>query len=207
MRFSLAAIVIESDPFVPAERFLSFKNGKKANVQITLSSTSFRHEGVDERYCADGISVYFLPGKGWLFEEQSTNHGAQILASADYGRLRLHQPATVSGEISMRLLRLPLECRFVHEGVLSLHAACVEVGGRAVCFTGDSGIGKSTRAQAHGRSGLRRADAAELHPHVGRGHSRTSHDERTPPESHRARVPAILRPRRVGRKRNLPHAL
>lgn len=47
----------------------------------------------------------------------------------------------------MRLLRLPLECRFVHEGVLSLHAACVEEGGRAVCFTGDSGIGKSTRAK------------------------------------------------------------
>lgn len=147
MRFSLAAIVIESGPFVPAERFLPFKNGKKANVQITLSSTPFRHEGVDERYCADGISVYFLPGKGWLFEEHA-NHGAQLLASADYGRLRLHQPATVSGEISMRLLRLPLECRFVHEGVLSLHAACVEVGGCTVCFTGDSGIGKSTRAQA-----------------------------------------------------------
>lgn len=148
MRFSLAAIVIESDPFVPAERFLSFKNGKKANVQITLSSTPFRHEGVDERHCADGISVYFLPGKGWLFEEQSANHGAQLLASADYSRLFFHQPATVSGEISMRLLRLPLECGFVHEGVLSLHAACVEVGGRAVCFTGDSEIGKSTRAQA-----------------------------------------------------------
>ena len=48
----------------------------------------------------------------------------------------------------MRLLRLPLECRFVHEGILSLHAACVEEGGRAVCFTGDSGVGKSTRAQA-----------------------------------------------------------
>ena len=47
----------------------------------------------------------------------------------------------------MRLLRLPLECRFVHEGVLSLHAACVDEGGRAVCFTGDSGIGKSTRAK------------------------------------------------------------
>lgn len=148
MRFSFAAIVIESSPFAPAERFLSFKNGKKANVQITLSPTPFRHEGVDERYCADGISVYFLPGKGWLFEEQSTNHGAQLLVSADYSRLRLHQPATVSGEISMRLLRLPLECRFVHEGILSLHAACVEEGGRAVCFTGDSGVGKSTRAQA-----------------------------------------------------------
>ena len=148
MRFSLAAIVIDSGPFVPAERFLSFKNGKKVNVQITLSPTPFRHEGVDERHCADGISVYFLPGKGWLFEEQSTNHGAQLLVSADYSRLRLHQPSTVSGEISMRLLRLPLECRFVHEGILSLHAACVEEGGRAVCFTGDSGIGKSTRAKA-----------------------------------------------------------
>ena len=147
MRFSLAAIVIESSPFVPAERFLSIKNGKKANVQITLSFTPFRHEGVDERRCADGMSVYFLPGKGWLFEEQSENHGAQLLASTDYSRLLFHQPATVSGEISMRLLRLPLECRFAHEGVLSLHAACVDEGGRAVCFTGDSGIGKSTRAK------------------------------------------------------------
>ena len=147
MRFSLAAIVIESGSFVPAERFLSIKNGKKANVQITLSFTPFRHEGVDERRCADGMSVYFLPGKGWLFEEQSENHGAQLLASTDYSRLLFHQPATVSGEISMRLLRLPLECRFAHEGVLSLHAACVEEGGRAVCFTGDSGIGKSTRAK------------------------------------------------------------
>lgn len=147
MRFSLAAIVIESSPFVPAERFLSFKNSKKASVQITLSSTPFRHEGVDEHHCADGISVYSLPGKGWLFEEQSENHGAQLLASTDYSRLLFHQPATVSGEISMRLLRLPLECRFVHEGVLSLHAACVDEGGRAVCFTGDSGIGKSTRAK------------------------------------------------------------
>ena len=57
MRFSLAAIVIESGPFVTAERFLSFNNVKNSNVQITLSSTPFRHEGVGERPCADGISV------------------------------------------------------------------------------------------------------------------------------------------------------
>jgi hypothetical protein len=48
----------------------------------------------------------------------------------------------------VRLVRFLLECRFVHESTLSLHAACVEQGGRAVCFTGDSGVGKSTRAQA-----------------------------------------------------------
>ena len=41
-----------------------------------------------------------------------------------------------------------MECRFAHAGVVSFHAACVEYAGEALCFTGDSGMGKSTRAQA-----------------------------------------------------------
>ena len=46
------------------------------------------------------------------------------------------------------LLRTAFECRFCYEGVVSLHAACVENGECAVAFTGKSGIGKSTRARA-----------------------------------------------------------
>lgn len=46
------------------------------------------------------------------------------------------------------LLRTAFECRFCYEGVVSLHAACVEVDGFAVAFTGHSGLGKSTRAAA-----------------------------------------------------------
>lgn len=46
------------------------------------------------------------------------------------------------------LLRTAFECRFCYEGVVSLHAACVEVDGFAVAFTGHSGLGKSTRAGA-----------------------------------------------------------
>lgn len=46
------------------------------------------------------------------------------------------------------LLRTAFECRFCYEGIVSLHAACVEVGDFAVAFTGHSGLGKSTRARA-----------------------------------------------------------
>ena len=45
------------------------------------------------------------------------------------------------------LVRTAFECRFIHESIVSLHAACVEDGSCAVCFTGDSGVGKSTRAK------------------------------------------------------------
>ena len=46
------------------------------------------------------------------------------------------------------LLRTAFECRFCHEGIISLHSACVEKDGYAVAFTGESGLGKSTRAKA-----------------------------------------------------------
>ena len=46
------------------------------------------------------------------------------------------------------LLRTAFECRFCYEGIVSLHAACVEKDGWAVAFTGESGLGKSTRARA-----------------------------------------------------------
>lgn len=46
------------------------------------------------------------------------------------------------------LVRTAFECRFCHEGIVSLHAACVEKDGQAVAFTGESGLGKSTRARA-----------------------------------------------------------
>ncbi|MDO4556412.1 MAG: PqqD family peptide modification chaperone, partial [Lachnospiraceae bacterium] len=44
------------------------------------------------------------------------------------------------------LLRVALQCLMVQKGMLFLHAACIEYDGRAVAFSGDSGVGKSTRA-------------------------------------------------------------
>ena len=54
----------------------------------------------------------------------------------------------VFNEQSRFLLRTAFECRFCYEGIVSLHAACVEMGDFAVAFTGHSGLGKSTRARA-----------------------------------------------------------
>ena len=44
------------------------------------------------------------------------------------------------------LLRTALECASAPSGVISLHAACVEKDGEAICFSAPSGVGKSTRA-------------------------------------------------------------
>lgn len=45
------------------------------------------------------------------------------------------------------LLRTAIECASAMQNVLSLHSACVEIDGQAICFTAPSGTGKSTRAK------------------------------------------------------------
>lgn len=49
-------------------------------------------------------------------------------------------------DMVLPLLRTALECVSAFEQVVSLHAACVEMNGEAICFTAPSGVGKSTRA-------------------------------------------------------------
>ena len=44
------------------------------------------------------------------------------------------------------LLRTAIECASAPQGVVSLHSACIEMNGEAICFTAPSGTGKSTRA-------------------------------------------------------------
>ena len=66
-----------------------------------------------------------------------------------YQRIILYTEDGVQRHIATRfLLRTAFECRFCYEGIVSLHAACVEMGDFAVAFTGHSGLGKSTRARA-----------------------------------------------------------
>lgn len=45
------------------------------------------------------------------------------------------------------LVRMALECMLVRHGFVSLHAACINLDGEAIAFSGPSGIGKSTRAK------------------------------------------------------------
>ncbi len=148
MRFHVAGITLETSLSLSLSPFLLIHEGEAAKVVITRSSFSYQEQEKEELHYADGLAVSSLAKWGWLFEDRSAGQRVHIVASEDYARLSVCEDAPFTDASLMRLLRLPLECRFVHEGVLSLHAACVEDGERAVCFTGDSGVGKSSRAQS-----------------------------------------------------------
>lgn len=96
------------------------------------------------------ISVFRNANAWWLFRLVKDGAPIYVKASPDYKRIEQHGfNVTESGESNFRfLLRTAFECRFCYEGIVSLHAACVEMGDFAVAFTGHSGLGKSTRAKA-----------------------------------------------------------
>lgn len=88
----------------------------------------------------------------WLYCGNDGNAIPCVTATPDYQQIHAYTAALTEAEtegIPVRfLLRTAFECRFCYEGIVSLHAACVEVGDFAVAFTGPSGMGKSTRAAA-----------------------------------------------------------
>lgn len=106
--------------------------------------------GIDERFADENIKVGRTAG-GWVYEAPDGAAGLCIRAAHDRGALCFADDlATETTDIDkLRLLfRTAVECAFPFHDTISLHAACVEIGGRAVAFTGHSGIGKSTRARA-----------------------------------------------------------
>ena len=98
------------------------------------------------------VRIYKTEQGDWLYCRNDGNSIPFVVASPDYRRITgytqdaLQEP--LGGTINRFLLRTAFECRFCYEGIISLHAACVEVDGFAVAFTGKSGMGKSTRARA-----------------------------------------------------------
>ncbi|MDI9520808.1 MAG: PqqD family peptide modification chaperone [Bacillota bacterium] len=85
---------------------------------------------------------------GWLFTWASHPESPCLATGPDYRSPAVFSLAPLDTFDVSLLVKTVFECRFAHKGLVSLHAACVEKDGQAVCFTGDSGVGKSTRAQA-----------------------------------------------------------
>ena len=88
----------------------------------------------------------------WLYRCNDGNAFPCVTASPDYQQIEGYVEALTEGknnDTAIRfLLRTAFESRFCYEKIVSLHAACVEVGDFSVAFTGPSGMGKSTRAFA-----------------------------------------------------------
>lgn len=85
----------------------------------------------------------------WQYRLSKGDSMPCVEVDSSYQNIVLYAENDDQHDIATRfLLRTAFECRFCYEGIVSLHAACVEMGDFAVAFTGHSGLGKSTRARA-----------------------------------------------------------
>ena len=95
-----------------------------------------------------GATVCRKTADGWFFHRPS-NPAAGLIVSGDYTRMRLIRESDQAVSFpESHYVRLSLECLLARRGYVSLHAACVAMEGKAIAFTGNSGMGKSTRAAA-----------------------------------------------------------
>ena len=146
--YTVAGISLKSSIDIPIDAFVTTDGIRQADIQLTISTVSASNVVVKEQ-SPDDVAVCSTPDDAWLFSDRTASNGAKLLASGNYSELKADDAFLLaSPERQLRLLRLPIECRFCYAGTVSLHAACIEVNGQAVCFTGDSGVGKSTRADA-----------------------------------------------------------
>lgn len=99
---------------------------------------------------ADALQISRLECGGYRFKYTQGSAIPCVITDPQYNVLKVCSRGSGSQveRLLQFLVRTAYECQFARQGVVSLHAACVELGDGAVCFTGDSGVGKSTRAQA-----------------------------------------------------------
>lgn len=98
--------------------------------------------------CSGTIVHRKLPD-GWYFFPQSYEQ-LGLFINRDYSNLRIRgfeKDEIVAGAAEW-FVRIAVECMLARRGYVSLHSASVEINGEAIAFTGPSGMGKSTRAQA-----------------------------------------------------------
>ena len=98
------------------------------------------------------VKVCKTSDERWFYCQNHGNAIPCVTASPNYQEITVYTlngaVDEIDGAATRFLLRTAFECRFCYEGIVSLHAACVEMGDFAVAFTGHSGLGKSTRARA-----------------------------------------------------------
>lgn len=118
----------------------------ECNPDIVIEKTNeLPPPGQDVR---SGSIIHRCVKDGWFF------HGADVdsmgvFIGSDYTEAKV---LGVTGDTIQGMMewyvRIAVECLLARKGYVSLHAAAVEVGNEAYAFSGPSGLGKSTRAEA-----------------------------------------------------------
>ena len=144
MFYRIAEVTLDSQIELPS--YDAFRC-EPSEADVTLEIT---HDALP----AGGKDIIQIPiavrktDNGWLYHWPAADQSG-LLVSADYTKLRLRrQEEGALTVIEEWYIRIALECLLIHRGFVSLHAACIELDGQAIAFTGSSGIGKSTRANA-----------------------------------------------------------
>jgi len=124
--------------------------GEMLHTKIMLVE-DMTHMKTQHIIAASEINVFRDLNENWIYKLVKDSTPVCVRATSDYSYIEECIPELFLKEnnTNMRfLIRTAFECRFCYEGIVSLHAACVEKDGFAVAFTGHSGLGKSTRARA-----------------------------------------------------------
>ena len=154
MYYQIADIVFESEIVLPS--FENFKTEPKpADVSLVISKED-APQGIEVR------SSYIIQHKidgGWFYHAVFDDQMG-LVVSEDYKKLKLVGQRTYSEQaaedigfdeeysVEEVLIRMALECMLVRHGYVSLHSACIQLEDTAIAFSGPSGTGKSTRAEA-----------------------------------------------------------
>lgn len=146
MFYNLHGIQLESG--IPVDSFEPFLSDKAENLKTVVLGVSDgvlqekRIKFTVEHKC---INITKLD-EGWLYSFPD-NAGCELWVSEDYSEIIAYNALSkFDSKIILPLLRTALECAAAKQGLVSLHSSCVKLEGKALCFTANSGVGKSTRA-------------------------------------------------------------
>ncbi len=141
--YKIAEVILKSRFFLPSFETFACKR-MAADVSLDMAR-ELPQPGVDRD---SGMITHRRQPEGWFFHWRSEEDRG-LFVSNDYAHLALlkEKGARVRG-IDEWFIRVALECLLARRGYVSLHAAAVEMEGKAIAFTGPSGMGKSTRARA-----------------------------------------------------------
>ena len=141
--YQIADVILKSECKLPSfEAFLCGRN----DADMQLVKTDELPTSVAD--CVSGSIVHRRQPDGWFFHSSNTDQ-AGVYVNEDYSQLKVlgESRDTIRG-MNEWYVRIAVECLLAHRGYLSLHAAAVEVNEEAFAFSGPSGMGKSTRANA-----------------------------------------------------------
>ncbi len=141
--YRIAGVTLRSCYEIPS--FAPFVCGAE-NADVTLEGTEELPEPGTDRF--SGPFAHRRISDGWFFHMPG-NERRGLFACDDYTVLRLlgMRGNVVSGAAE-QFVRIALECALARKGYVTLHSSAIGIDGEAYAFSGPSGIGKSTRADA-----------------------------------------------------------